>query len=69
MKKLWIENRDDHFVLHTREPQVNKNGLWPKGDWWLEDRIPLAILGRKDLPGLGEVAEVHFELKTLWEVL
>lgn len=67
MKKLWIENRDGHFVLHSREPQLGRDGLWPKGSWWVEEFVPLAILGRTNLPRPGQVAEVHCEFETHWE--
>lgn len=69
MKKIWIENREGSFVLHAGEPYLSpKDDEWhSRGWWWIAGFVARAILGGKNLPGLGQVSEVECEFKTYWE--
>lgn len=69
MKKLWIENRDGSFMVHDSEPHLSPmDDEWhSRGWWWLAGFVASAILGRANLPGPGQVAEVECEFKTYWE--
>ena len=66
--KIWIENGDDDFVMHMDEPYLTENNKWhSRHFWWISSDLAQGILGRKNLPGLDQVAEVECEIKTYWE--
>ena len=69
MNKLWIENHDLSFVIHMSEPHLTAHDdRWhSEGSWWCSEWVALTILGRKNMPGPGQVAEVECEFKTFWE--